>query len=47
MKAVTVKALNNFTALSDEELETVDGGSAIAVGVMIAVMIVASCQNAY
>ena len=47
MKKTEVKALNGFTALSNEELETVDGGSAIAVAVMIAIMIVASCQNAY
>jgi class IIb bacteriocin, lactobin A/cerein 7B family len=47
MRETEVKALNGFTALSNEELETVDGGSAIAVAVMIAIMIVASCQNAY
>lgn len=47
MKKTEVKALNGFTVLSNEELEMVDGGGVVAVAVMIAVMIVASCQDAY
>ena len=47
MKETEVKALNGFTALSNEELEKVDGGGVIAVAVIATVLLFACAAPAY